>query len=117
MQPVKLIARELDETQSTLTLVKNSGGEERLELGRDAIISSRIEPAATLEAEMVFAGHGLSIPEAHHDDFEEARPSAASWSRSFLQEPRRPFLVHSPRTCRRKMNEPLCSSGWGQSAL
>ena len=70
LQPVKLIARELDETQSSLALVKNSGGEEPLELGRDAIISSRIEPAASLEAEMVFAGHGLSIPEAHHDDFE-----------------------------------------------
>ncbi len=70
LQPVKLIARELDETQSSLALVKNSGGEERLELGRDAIISSRIEPAASLEAEMVFAGHGLSIPEAHHNDFE-----------------------------------------------
>ena len=70
LQPVKLIARELDETQSSLTLVKDSGGEEPLELGRDAIISSRIEPAASLEVEMVFAGHGLSIPEAHHDDFD-----------------------------------------------
>ncbi len=70
LQPVKLIARELDETQSSLALAKNSGGEERLELGRDAIISSRIEPAASLEAELVFAGRGLSIPEAHHDDFE-----------------------------------------------
>ncbi len=37
LQPVKLIARELDETRSSLTLVKDSGGEETLELGRDAI--------------------------------------------------------------------------------
>jgi hypothetical protein len=69
LQPVKLIARELDETHSSLVLVNESGGEEPLELGGDAIIGTRNEPAESLEAEMVFAGHGLSIPEAHHDDF------------------------------------------------
>ncbi len=69
LQPVRLIARELDERQSSLTLVKDSGREEPLVLGRDAIISSRVEPPASLEAGLVFAGHGLSIPEAHHDDF------------------------------------------------
>ncbi len=68
-QPVKLIARELDETHSSLVLVKESGGEEPLELGGDAIIGTRNEPAESLEAEMVFAGHGLSIPEVNHDDF------------------------------------------------
>ena len=47
----------------------DSGKEEPLVLGRDAIISSRVEPAPALEADLVFVGHGLSIPEAHHDDF------------------------------------------------
>jgi Zn-dependent M28 family amino/carboxypeptidase len=69
LQPVKLISREHDEAHSSLALVKKSGDEETLKLGRDAIISSRIEPAESLDAEMVFAGHGLSIPEVHHDDF------------------------------------------------
>ena len=68
-QPVRLISREIDEAHSSLTLVRDSGQEEPLVLGQDAIISSRVEPAPSLEAELVFAGHGLSIPEAHHDDF------------------------------------------------
>jgi hypothetical protein len=69
LQPVRLIASELDEAHSSLALVKESGGEEPLVLGRDAIISSRIEPPPSLEAELVFAGYGLSNSEAHHDDF------------------------------------------------
>ena len=68
-QPVRLISREIDESHSSLALVRDSGKEEPLVLGTDAIISSRIEPAPELDAELVFAGYGLSIPEAHHDDF------------------------------------------------
>src|SRR5262249_44956334 len=34
------------------------------------ILSTRVEPAPSLEAPLVFAGHGLSVPEADHDDFE-----------------------------------------------
>ena len=65
---MRLISREIDEGHSSLTLLKDTGPEP-LVLGRDAIISLRIDPAATVEAELVFAGHGLSIPEANHDDF------------------------------------------------
>ncbi len=67
-QTVKLTARTLDESQSSLTLVRDSGQEE-LTLGADAILTVRVLPPTELEAELVFAGHGLSIPEAHHDDF------------------------------------------------
>jgi hypothetical protein len=69
LQSVRLIARELDEAQSSLALVKDSGAEVPLVLGRDAIIHSRVEAPESLEAGLVFAGHGLSIPEANHDDF------------------------------------------------
>jgi Zn-dependent M28 family amino/carboxypeptidase len=68
-QPVRLMSREIDEAHSSLTLVRGPGDAEPLVLGRDAILSSRIEPPAALEAEMVFAGHGLAIPEAGIDDF------------------------------------------------
>jgi Peptidase family M28 len=68
LQPVHLISRAIDESHSSLSLIKPDGVEP-LTLGRDAVISLRIDPAATVEAEMVFAGHGLSIPEANHDDF------------------------------------------------
>ena len=68
LQPVRLISREIDEDHSSLTLLKSTGPEP-LVLGRDAIISMRIDPAPAVESEMVFVGHGLSIPEVHHDDF------------------------------------------------
>jgi hypothetical protein len=69
-QPVRLVSKEIDESHSGLTLVKDSGGEEPLVLGTDAILSTRVEPVPSLEAGLVFAGYGLSIPEAHHDDFD-----------------------------------------------
>jgi hypothetical protein len=69
LQPVRLTSREVDESQSGLRLVRTIGSEP-LVLGQDAIISSRVDPAPTLEAELVFAGYGLQIPEAHHDDFD-----------------------------------------------
>lgn len=68
-QPVRLVSREIDEAHSSLTLVRDSGKQEPLVLGTDAILSTRVEPAPTLEAGLVFAGYGLSIPEAKHDDF------------------------------------------------
>ncbi len=68
LQPVHLISREIDEIHSSLTLVKN-GHSEPLTLGQDAIISLRVDPAPAVEAELVFAGYGLAIPEVKHDDF------------------------------------------------
>ena len=68
LQPVHLISREIDESHSTLTLIKDTGPEP-LTLGQDAVISLRVDPAPAVEAELVFAGQGLSIPEVHHDDF------------------------------------------------
>jgi Peptidase family M28 len=69
LQPVRLTSREIDETRSRLMLVYTSGSEP-LALGRDATINSRVDPAPTVDAELVFAGYGLTIPEAHHDDFD-----------------------------------------------
>src|SRR5690349_5845172 len=68
-QPVKLVSRLIDEEHSSLTLLRDSGPEEPLVLGTDAIIGARVEPVPTLEAPLVFAGYGLSIPEANHEDF------------------------------------------------
>jgi Peptidase family M28 len=67
-QPVPLISREIDKARSSLTLVSATGSEP-LTLGREAIIGLEVDPAAMAEAELVFAGYGLSIPHANHDDF------------------------------------------------
>ncbi len=68
-QPVKLRSKKIDETHSSLALI-SAQGEEPLKLGDDAIIGSRLDPAAAIEAEMVFVGFGLASAEAGHDDFE-----------------------------------------------
>jgi Zn-dependent M28 family amino/carboxypeptidase len=67
-QPVKLHSKAIDEAHSSLSLVRKEGVEPLI-LGMDAIISLRVDPAASTEAELVFAGYGLSVPEADHDDF------------------------------------------------
>jgi hypothetical protein len=67
MQPVKLRPRHILEQYSSLEMVR--AGEARpLALGEDAIVSMRFDPAPAAEAQMVFVGYGLTIPELHYDD-------------------------------------------------
>ncbi len=49
LQPVRLMSRAIDEEHSSLALIRPTGPEP-LVLGQDAIISSRIDPAPTVEA-------------------------------------------------------------------
>ena len=70
LQAVKLKSKQIDEAHSSLSLVRDSGVE-TLTLGEDAIISLRVDPAAEVEADLVFVGHGLTIPEAGYDDFKD----------------------------------------------
>ena len=68
LQPVTFRSRKIDEAKSSLALVRR-GKETPLVLGDDASFGMRIDPAPTVEAPLVFAGHGLVIPEVEHDDF------------------------------------------------
>ncbi len=68
LQPVTFRSRKIDEANSSLTIVRR-GKETPLVLGEDAGFSMRIDPAPSVEAPLVFAGHGLVIPEMEHDDF------------------------------------------------
>jgi hypothetical protein len=67
LQPVRFRSRRILEDQSSLALVRN-GTVEPIVLGDEATISMRVEPSPTLEAPVVFVGHGLRIPEAKYDD-------------------------------------------------
>jgi len=67
MQAVRFHVRRLKEAQSSLELVRN-GESEELVLGEDAVIRTRIDPAPSVDAEVVFAGYGLTVPEMHYDD-------------------------------------------------
>ncbi len=68
MQPVTFRSRRIDEAKSSLALVRR-GKETPLVLGEDANFGMRIDPAPKVDAPLVFAGHGLVIPEVDHDDF------------------------------------------------
>src|SRR5215813_3344325 len=62
LQPVKFDVRKIVESQSSLELVRN-GQAERLVLGEDANITLRTNPADAVDARLVFAGYGLTVPE------------------------------------------------------
>ena len=68
IQPVAFKTRRIVETQSSLALVAN-GKTEALTLGEDANINVRTDPAAAVDAPLVFVGYGLKIPERRIDDF------------------------------------------------
>src|SRR5215813_8834733 len=68
-QPVQFVSRQIVEKDSSLALVHGSQVEP-LTLGEDAIFNTRVDLAASVEAPLVFAGYGLSIPEQSYNDLE-----------------------------------------------
>jgi Zn-dependent M28 family amino/carboxypeptidase len=68
VQPVKFHAWKVVEPECSLELIRN-GKAERLALGEDAYIGRGSPPAPSVEAPLVFAGYGLTVPEMKFDDF------------------------------------------------
>ncbi|MCC7178490.1 MAG: M20/M25/M40 family metallo-hydrolase [Acidobacteria bacterium] len=68
LQPISFHSRRIVEEKSSLALVRR-GKAEPVTLGDEATFGMRIDPAPNVEAPLVFAGHGLQIPEVDHDDF------------------------------------------------
>ncbi|HEY6220685.1 MAG TPA: M28 family metallopeptidase [Gemmatimonadaceae bacterium] len=66
-QPVPFVSRKIVEEKSSLALVRG-GKTVPVVLGDEATFSMRINPAPRVEAPLVFAGYGLQVPEAKHDD-------------------------------------------------
>lgn len=67
LQPVQFVSRRVVEDTSRLALVRN-GVEQPITLGEEAMLNMRVDHAPSVDASLVFAGHGLVIPEAKHDD-------------------------------------------------
>ncbi|MGB7555265.1 MAG: M28 family metallopeptidase [Candidatus Korobacteraceae bacterium] len=67
-QPVKFVSRQIDESGSSMAMVRN-GKAEPLVLGEDAMFSTRVDLAPQVEAPLVFVGYGLRVPEKNYDDF------------------------------------------------
>jgi hypothetical protein len=69
-QLIRFESRQIVEKESSLSLVHN-GQVEPLTLGYDAIFSTRADLAPAMDASLVFAGYGLTIPELGHNDLAE----------------------------------------------
>jgi hypothetical protein len=66
-QPVELNVLQLDETQSSLELIRN-GKSEPVQFPEDGFLLTTPN-AAPVEAPAVFVGYGLKVPQANYDDF------------------------------------------------
>ncbi|HMF75598.1 MAG TPA: M20/M25/M40 family metallo-hydrolase [Bryobacteraceae bacterium] len=67
-QPVKFDVQRVIAAESKLAL-KAGAADTSVQLGRDALLSSRLPQPKTIEAPLVFAGYGLHIPTGNYDDF------------------------------------------------
>jgi Zn-dependent M28 family amino/carboxypeptidase len=67
-QPVKFLSRQIEESESSLALVRNRKAQP-LVLGEDAMFSTRFGLLPSVNAPLVFCGYGLRIPETKYDDF------------------------------------------------
>ena len=68
-QPIAFESRRFLEDQSKLTLLRD-GQERTVVFGDEAVLSLRTPPVPHLDAPLVFAGYGLSVPEAGYDDLD-----------------------------------------------
>lgn len=66
-QRVKLRAVEIDEPRCTLSLLRD-GQAQKLTLGEQAYFSMRYPLAPKVDAQLVFVGYGLNIPEMNYND-------------------------------------------------
>jgi Peptidase family M28 len=67
VQPVKFSQVSLDESKSSLSVTR-AGKAQPVTLGDEALLGYSTESAPSLDAPLVFAGYGLSIPEESYDD-------------------------------------------------
>jgi hypothetical protein len=66
-QPIDFDVVRIDETHSSLDLLRD-GKVEAVKLGDDATLGITSHAAENVEAEAVFVGYGLAVPELHYDD-------------------------------------------------
>ena len=69
LQPMGYTVTQIDEARSSCELLRN-GVPHALTLGEEIILRPGPAAAERVEAEAVFVGHGLRIPEAQYDDLE-----------------------------------------------
>ena len=70
-QPVHFDVQRVIAKDSSLALVTN-GKQTPLQLGDDAILGTRMPQPKAVDAQLVFIGYGLHLPESGYDDFDSA---------------------------------------------
>ena len=70
LHAVRFISRTVREDACSVELVGQDGTTTTLTLGTDAELGMSLESAPLTEADLVFVGYGLKVPEIGHDDFE-----------------------------------------------
>ncbi len=95
LQPVDFLVSQLDETASSLTLVRPTGTEP-LPLREAAQFAVSSSTLPDLEAEAVFVGYGLEVPEYHYSDLEglDLRGKIAVYFRGGPSGLRAPIKAH-----------------------
>lgn len=68
LQPIDFEVSQLDERASSLSLLRTGEPAQPLKLREDAQIAATTQTARDLEADLVFVGYGLRIPELKYDD-------------------------------------------------
>ncbi len=66
-QPMDFDVVRIDETRCSLDLLRD-GNVQMVNLGEDAILSVNSHAAESVEADAVFVGYGLTVPELNYDD-------------------------------------------------
>lgn len=68
IQPVAFKVRRIDEDNSSIELIRAEGLSERVQFGREAVVSMRVDPQPLVEAPLAFVGYGFAVPEKGYDD-------------------------------------------------
>lgn len=68
LQPVDFISQVVDGHASRVSVTAD-GQTRPLAIGDDIVLGSRVPQPRTITAPLAFIGYGLSLPEAHYDDF------------------------------------------------
>ena len=67
-QRVKFISRQIDESGSSLALLRD-GKPQKVTLGEEASFNTRVDLAPETDAQLVFVGYGLHVPEKSYNDY------------------------------------------------
>lgn len=69
LQPVRFDVQRVIAEKSSMSLLAG-GAQTPLVIGEDAILGTRMQQPAAVNAPLVFIGYGLNLPEAGYDDFD-----------------------------------------------